>query len=143
MSEESELQFVDTNVLVYAHDLSAGEKHERASQIVKGLWESEGGCLSVQVLQEFYVITTLKIPKPLDSKLAVTIIRDLSHWRVFSPESDDVLSAIALHDQVGISFWDSMILWSAHKLGCTSVFTEDLNHNQMYKRVRVINPFIP
>ena len=43
MSEESELQFVDTNVLVYAHDLSAGEKHERASQIVKGLWESEGG----------------------------------------------------------------------------------------------------
>ena len=116
MSVESELQFVDTNVLVYAHDLSAGEKHERASLIMKNLWESEAGCLSIQVLQEFYVITTLKIPKPLDSELVQRIIRDISYWRVHSPDSDDVLSAIALHQLVGISFWDAMILRSAHFL---------------------------
>lgn len=143
MSVESEFQFVDTNVLVYAHDLSAGEKHKRASQIVKELWESEGGCLSIQVLQEFYVTVTHKVAKPLDAEFAGRIIRELSHWYIHSPEAADVLGAIELHQRAGISFWDGMILWSARKLGCTSILSEDLNPDQVYNGVRVINPFIP
>ena len=142
MSGESELQFVDTNVIVYAHDLSAGEKHERASQIIKELWESEGGCLSVQVLQEFYVTTTLKVARPMDPETAGRIIRELSHWHIHSPEAADVLGAIELHRRAGISFWDAMILWSARKLGCTSLLSEDLNPDQVYNGVRVLNPFI-
>ena len=55
-------QFVDTNVLVYAHDVTAGDKHSRARALVEELWDTREGCLSVQVLQEFFVTTTRKIP---------------------------------------------------------------------------------
>jgi predicted nucleic acid-binding protein len=53
--------FLDTNILVYAHDTTAGEKHILARELVTRLWHEEGGCLSVQVLQELYVILTRKV----------------------------------------------------------------------------------
>ena len=58
-------QFVDTNILVYAHDVTAGDKHSRARALIEELWGTRQGCLSVQVLQELFVTTTRKIPKPL------------------------------------------------------------------------------
>lgn len=63
MNEPRPLQFVDTNVLVYAHDISAGPKHVRAEQLVRDLWKSGARCLSVQVLQEFYVTITRKVTR--------------------------------------------------------------------------------
>jgi len=63
-------QFVDTNILVYAHDDSAGAKRDRARALVEQLWESRDGCLSVQVLQEFFVSVTRKIAKRLDAETA-------------------------------------------------------------------------
>src|ERR1019366_4238873 len=66
--------FVDTNILVYAHDETAGEKHHRARFLLAELWESGDGCLSVQVLQEFFVTVTRKVPKPLDALSAAAII---------------------------------------------------------------------
>ena len=141
MSEEIELQFVDTNILVYAHDLSAGEKYEKAGKIVKELWESKEGCMSVQVLQEFYVTATFRVAKPLSPETTASIIRELSHWNIHSPNAEDVLGAIDLHRRAGISFWDAMILWSAQELGCGSIFSENLNPNQLYNGVQVINPF--
>ncbi len=64
MSAADDLQFVDTNVLIYAHDQSAGEKHIRARQLLADLWEKQTGCLSIQVLQEFYVNITPKSCPP-------------------------------------------------------------------------------
>lgn len=55
MSEPRNQQFLDTNILIYAHDLSAGPKHTHARGPIQELWQSGEGCLSVQVLQEFYV----------------------------------------------------------------------------------------
>ena len=52
---------VDTNVLIYAHDRSAGSKHDQARLLLRGLWENRTGCLSIQVLQEFYVNVTRKV----------------------------------------------------------------------------------
>src|ERR1700722_12758184 len=74
------LQFVDTNVLVYAHDVTSGDKHSRARALVEELWDTRQVCLSVQVLQEFFVTTTRKIPKPLEALAAAQIIDDLAHW---------------------------------------------------------------
>ena len=62
MSEPRGLQFVDTNVLIYAHDVSAGQKHSGAQDLLRKLWQSGDGCLSIQVLQEFYVNVTQKDP---------------------------------------------------------------------------------
>lgn len=135
-------QFVDTNVLVYAHDVTAGAKHTRARALVEELWDTRQGCLSVQVLQEFFVTTTRKIPRPLEAPAAAQIIADLAHWHVHAPAVGDVLGAIDIHQRTGASFWDAMILRSAKELGCQVLHSEDLNAGQDYEGVEVRNPFL-
>lgn len=135
-------RFVDTNILVYAHDDSAGGKRDRARALVEHLWETREGCLSVQVLQEFFVTVTRKIVKPLDVETTRGIVADLSRWFVHAPAADDVLSAIGVHQRTGISFWDAMIVRSAAEIGCSVVYSEDLNAGQEYSGVRVENPFL-
>ena len=118
MSEPSHLQFIDTNILIYAHDRSAGDKHVRARDLLRGLWQSGEGCLSIQVLQEFYVNVTQKVAKPLAPAVASR-----------------------LQQRYQISFWDAMIVASAIQLRCQSIWSEDLNPGQDYGGVRVVNPF--
>jgi predicted nucleic acid-binding protein len=107
------------------------------------LWESRDGCLSVQVLQEFFVSVTRKIAKPLDAETAKEIIADLSRWHVHVPAADDVLGVIDIHQRTGISFWDAMIVRSAAQMGCTGLYSEDLNAGQEYSGVLAENPFRP
>jgi predicted nucleic acid-binding protein len=135
-------RFTDTNVLVYAHDVTAGDKHDRARALLAELWQTREGCLSVQVLQEFFVTTTRKIPKPLAAPAAAQIIADLAHWHVHAPAARDVLAAIDIHQRTGASFWDAMILRSAQELGCQTLYSEDLNSGQTYAGVQVSNPFL-
>jgi predicted nucleic acid-binding protein len=133
--------FLDTNILVYAYDRSAGHKHILAVQIVEGCWENENGCLSIQVLQEFFVTVTLKIATPLDHQTARQIVADLAHWHLQAPEASDLLQAIDLQQNYQLSFWDAMVVQSAASLGCKQLLSEDLNHGQVYGDVQVINPF--
>jgi predicted nucleic acid-binding protein len=133
--------FVDTNVVVYAYDESAGDKHTVARDLMEQLWASRTGCLSIQVLQEFFVTVTRKVPKPLDLTTASQVIGDLSSWRVHCPEPDDVLAAIDVHATTGTSFWDAMIVRSAAELGCDVLYSEDLNPGQRYGTVSALNPF--
>ncbi len=141
MSAHPGYQFVDTNVLVYAHDTSAGAKRDRAARLLEELWESRLGCLSIQVLQEFYVTITRKVARPLESSAAAQIIADLAVWRVHVPGVQDMLDAIGIQRRYGISFWDAMILQSALRSGCETVWSEDLNPDQVYDGVRAANPF--
>jgi predicted nucleic acid-binding protein len=141
MPEDSGLKFLDTNVLVYAHDVSAGSKFERALQLIDELWESEMGCLSIQVLQEFYVTITTKVKTPLDRETAIEIVSALSAWKVHSPDVNDVVAAIEIQKRYQISFWDAMIVCSASKLNCDILWSEDLNDGQVYDGVKVVNPF--
>ena len=136
-------RFVDTNILLYAHDNSAGTKRDQARALLEQLWESRQGCLSVQVLQEFFVNATRKIARPLSAETAKEIVADLSHWHMHVPAADDVLDAIGIHQRAGISFWDSMIVRSAAEMGCDVLYSEDLNPGQDYSGVRVENPFRP
>jgi len=142
MSADQSLVFVDTNVLVYAYDRAAGQKRERAHSLLDQLWTANSGCVSVQVLQEFYVTVTQKVQKPLSSHAAADIIRDLTFWRLHAPVADDILGAIDLHRRHKISFWDAMIIWSASQLGCATIWSEDLATNRTYDGVLVQNPFL-
>jgi predicted nucleic acid-binding protein len=141
MSADDSLVFVDTNVLVYAYDRTAGEKRSRAKSLIDTLWMDARGCISLQVLQEFYVTVTTKIPRPLKAEVAAEIVRDLSYWRLHAPVAEDVLGAIDLQQRQGISFWDAMNLWSAQQLDCETIWSEDLSQGQRYNGVRVVNPF--
>lgn len=104
MSVEASRQFADTNIIVYAHDETAGAKRERAKSLLEELWIARAGCLSVQVLQEVYVTLTARVPKPVAPGTAAAIVGDLSRWRVHVPGPDDVLGAIALHRRHRIGF---------------------------------------
>lgn len=141
MSENSNLQFVDTNILIYAHDLSAGHKNTRARDLIRELWQTGQGCVSVQVLQEFYVNVTRKVAQPLTPEIAAQILADLSVWHVHCPGVQDVLDAIALQARYQLSFWDAMIAVSAIQLGCSTIWSEDLNPGQAYSSVTVSSPF--
>ena len=136
-----ERQFVDTNVLVYAHDLSAGAKRERAQDLLTSLWASGEGCLSVQVLQEFYVTVTRKVARPLGLEAAAQVVADLGRWKTHAPQPQDVLEAIHLHGRTRISFWDAMILHSAAALDCRILWSEDLKPGRSAAGVVVENPF--
>lgn len=141
MSADPAREFLDANVLVYAFDTSAGRKQRDARAILERLWSTGTGCLSVQVLQEFFVTVTRKVPKPLPVAEATARIRELKTWKVFSPGTDDVLAAIELHAQSHIGFWDAMIVIAAAEAGCEVLWTEDLNDGQTLRGVRVRNPF--
>lgn len=143
MSAEAAREFVDANVLVYAYDASAGAKKVAAEQLLARLWASGGGCVSVQVLQEFFVTITAKVRAPLTAEAASDRIRELGAWKVFVPGVDDVVRAIALREKVTLSFWDAMVVHAAAELGCQVLWTEDLNDDQVIDGVRIRNPFLP
>ena len=141
MNDNLGRQFVDTNILVYAHDISAGIKHETARDLIIELWSSRQGCISLQVLQEFYVTIVQRVVKPIAPETASRIIADLGQWPLHLPDVKDVLEAIEIQQRYKLSFWDSLIICSAKKLGCDVIWTEDLNNGQRYEGVVVLNPF--
>lgn len=141
MSAEGSREFVDANVLVYALDVSAGSRHTTAAQLLERLWDQDTGCVSVQVLQEFFVTVTRKVAKPLSLDEATDRVREFTRWKVFAPTADDVLAAIGLHKQAQLNFWDAMIVHAAAESGCDLLWTEDLSDGQLLRGVRIRNPF--
>lgn len=135
-------EFVDTNILVYSYDRTAEGKFERARELMERLWDSGEGVLSTQVLEEFYVSVTKKIPQPLKLQKAREIVTDLGTWKVAVLEVLDVLKASVLSERYGLSFWDGLILAAARKEDAKIVWSEDFNHGQNYDGVTVRNPFV-
>lgn len=134
--------FLDTNIIVYAYDITAGAKHETAKDTLTDLWESGAGVISTQVLQEFFVTVTRKIPNPLDSAKAKEIVSDLLTWDVVVIDGAVITSAIELLPKFGYSFWDSLIIQAAIDSGAVTLLSEDLSHRQTIEGISIINPFI-
>jgi predicted nucleic acid-binding protein len=141
MSVETPLEFLDTNVVVYAHDTSAGEKRVQAIDLLRRVTADETARLSVQVLQEFFVAVTQKLPRSIPIADAVAIVTDLSGIPTQAPNAEDVLEAIDVHHRMHVSFWDAMVIRSAAQLRCSVLWSEDLSPGQSYDGVEVRNPF--
>lgn len=142
MSAKTAGEFVDANILVYAFDASAGTKRAKAEQLLERLWDAGTGCLSVQVLQEFFVTVTRKVAQPISIDEASERLHEFASWNIFAPTAQDVLAAVALHKQTQLSFWDAMVVYAASELGCEALWTEDLNDGQLLRGVRIRNPLI-
>lgn len=134
--------FLDTNILVYAFDSSADNKHKVAKQIMIDLWNSGRGMLSTQVLQEFYVTVTQKIPKPLDRNLAVQAIKDLLHWDVVVNDGNALIDAVDIQSRYKYSFWDAMIIQAAIRGGADLILSENLDSGSKIQGVILKNPFV-
>jgi predicted nucleic acid-binding protein len=133
--------FVDSNVLIYAHDLEAGSRRERAAECLRQLWETRAGCLSTQVLQEFYVTVTRKIPSPLPRSAAREIVRNYAAWVRSAITPATVVRASEISETWQLSFWDGMIVAAAEQDQAAELLTEDLQHGQTVAGVRILNPF--
>jgi predicted nucleic acid-binding protein len=132
--------FVDTNVLIYAHDTDANAKHLAAKTILRELWSDRKGALSPQVLQEFYVNVTKKIPNPLSKESARLVVSTYAIWCI-ETTSVEVLNAFRIEDESRIGFWDALIVASALKSGANRILSEDLNAGQTIAGIRIENPF--
>jgi len=133
--------FVDTNVLVYARDRNADDKQRRAAEWLEHLWDERRGALSVQVLQEYYVVVTSKLEPGLDVETARDDVRDLRSWDPLPIDAPLAEEAWSIEDRFGFSWWDSLIVAGAQRLGCDILLTEDLRHEQTLGDVEVVDPF--
>lgn len=140
MNSTSDKTFVDTNVLIYAHNLDAGVKHEIARRVLDELWHERRGVLSAQVLQEFYVNVTRKIAAPLGRNSARLIVEAYGAWCVETTLTE-IAAAFRIEDEARISFWDALIVSSAVKAGARRILSEDLNAGQRIAGVLIENPF--
>jgi predicted nucleic acid-binding protein len=134
--------FVDTNVLVYAHDEEGDWKRERALKCLAELWDNGGGRLSTQVLQEFIHSITQRVAKPMARGAAREIVRAYASW-VKSPITPaTVLRGSEIAETWQTSFWDGMILAAAEQDGVAELLSEDLNAGQIIAGIRIRNPFL-
>jgi len=131
--------FVDSDVLIYAVDDGNPKKHEAARLWYAELWKSRRGRVSFQVLQEFYVNATRKVPTAIDSVRAE--IRNLLVWQPTAINADILEGSWKIQDRYHISFWDAMIVSAAKAASCRHLLTEDLQAGQEIDGVLVVNPF--
>ncbi len=134
--------FVDTNILIYAHDRSSGIKHQRARHTIERLWESGQGVLSTQVLQELCVNLRRKVARPVSLEELRKLVRDYMSWEIVVNTSDAVLQALEIQERHKTSFWDALILQAAEQSGAAVLYSEDLAASQNYGSVQVVNPLI-
>ena len=140
MTRVSDKIFVDTNILIYAHDVDAGIKHDIAKRLLGELWGERTGVLSMQVLQEFYVNVTRKIATPLPKEAARLVVNTYSIWCTETTPAE-IAHAFRIEDESRIGFWDALIVASAAKAGAARILSEDLNPGQLLAGLRVENPF--
>jgi predicted nucleic acid-binding protein len=132
--------FIDTNVLIYAHDVDAIAKHDVAKALLRQLWSERAGVLSMQVLQEFYVNVTRKIALPLPRDLARTVVSTYEPWCTETTPAE-ISAAFRIEDESRIGFWDALIVSSAVKGGAARILSEDLNAGQQIAGILIENPF--
>jgi predicted nucleic acid-binding protein len=136
----SDKAFVDTNILVYAHDRAGGERHRLARTLIERLWEDRTGVLSTQVIQEFYVNVRRKAQRPIGATEARQLVEDYLSWTVVVNDADAIRQALVLEKRYRLGFWDALIVQAANTAGAAVLYSEDLAHGQVYGTVELVNP---
>jgi predicted nucleic acid-binding protein len=133
--------FIDTNVLVYAHDRSETRKQPVAQALLDALWRDRTGVVSSQVLQEFYVVVTRKFDPPMRQAAAREIVALYGEWPVVRPDLALMVAASKLEERHAFSFWDALVVEAARRGGATRLLTEDLQAGRRIGEIRIENPF--
>ncbi len=134
--------FVDTNLLVYAYDSSAGKKWKTSLEVLSLLWTHRTGVISTQVIQELFVSLTQKVKNPIRPEMAKEIISDLVQWPLVVNDGKNILRAIDLQIKYHLSFWDSLILQAAITSKSEFLLSEDFQDGQVIESVTIVNPFL-
>lgn len=135
------LTFVDTNVLVYAHDRSDARKQRIAQGHLRELWRTRSGVLSTQVLQEFYAVATRRCDPPMSRAEAREIVVLYATWRLIAIDTPMIVSASELEEAHTLSFWDALIVEGARRAGAARLLTEDMQDGREIEGLRIEDPF--
>jgi len=137
----TETVFVDTNVLVYARDRTEEEKQARAAEWMATLWDTRRGRLSIQVLQEYYVIATRKLDPPRTAHDAREDVLSLVAWSPVMTDLALLEEGWTIQDRFGLSWWDALVLAAAARSGSRWLLSEDFQDGQKLFGVTVVDPF--
>lgn len=133
---------LDTNVLVYLFDGDSPDKRKRA----RGLFQAHAGAgdilLSTQVLQEFYVVVTRKLARPLDAAAAAEAVENFAELPMANVDSRLILSAIHRSRGSQLSFWDALVVQAAVEGNASTLYSEDMQRGQTSDGLNVVNPFL-
>ena len=134
-------RFVDTNILLYAKDASEKEKQPVAEALIRELWETRSACISVQVLNEYYVNVTQKQKPGLTRAEAWGDVEALQAWEQIPIRFPLLVRGYHVQARYHLSWWDSLIVAAAVEANCKEILSEDLSSEQVYEGIPVINPF--
>ena len=132
-------EFLDTSVLIYAHDGRDPRKQTCARELIRRLLRERRGVLSLQVLQEFFAAATRKLG--MSSEDARRRILQYSRFDVVTLGVPDLVAAIDLHRLHGLSLWDALIVRAALNGACTTLHTEDMQSGRIVETIAFRDPF--
>ena len=133
--------FFDTNVLVCLFDADSPDKRKKVRSLFQKHVEAGDILLSTQVLQEFYVVVTRKLARPLDAAVAAEAVSSFAELPLVQIDSELIVSAIHRSRNNQLSFWDALIVQAAIEGHASTLYSEDMQHGQMLDGLRVIDPF--
>lgn len=137
-------KIIDTNILVYAYDVSEGKKHRTSRDLLMQIWKEGGGVVCLQNLMEFLVVVTSKVERPIKVIEARAIIEDFlksEKWRIIDRDADTFLKGVNLVSEYGIHLWDAVIVACMRENNITEIVTENRKDFEKIPYIRVTVPF--
>jgi predicted nucleic acid-binding protein len=139
-AKAAEMNFIDTNLIVYANDRRDATKQAQALDLIRREIREGTGVISIQVLQEYANTALNKLNQ--EAGIVLRQLALLETLTIVQPDPAMVRRAVELKLLFQLSFWDASILASAESAGCQQLFSEDLNTGQAFGSIRVVNPFM-
>ena len=136
--------FLDTNIFVYSFDRSAATKAKRSDELVAQAITTRKGAISFQVVQEFFRIALQKFKKPMTSAEAEQYFSSTLRPLLTVHSSPSLyLEALGIHEKYRLSWYDAVVVAAAIEAECAILYSEDLQHQQRFGTLQVLNPFAP
>ncbi|MBI2088089.1 MAG: PIN domain-containing protein [Deltaproteobacteria bacterium] len=139
-----ENRLIDTNVLVYAYDVSEKARRRAARSLLGEVWDQGGGVVTLQNLSEFFVVVTEKVEQPITVSEARTVISDIlrsSRWLVIDRQARTMMKAIEFVEITGVPYWDALIAACLLEHGIHTIITENERDFRRIPGITVVNPF--
>jgi predicted nucleic acid-binding protein len=140
----AENRLIDTNVLVYAYDVSEKVKRRVARSLLDEVWDQGGGVVTLQNLSEFFVVVTAKVEQPITVSNATAIISDIlrsSRWLVIDRQARTMMRAMELVQSTGAPYWDALIAACMLEHEVYAIVTENERDFRRISGITVVNPF--
>jgi predicted nucleic acid-binding protein len=134
--------FVDTSVLLFSEDGARPAEREQVLAWLRMLWSTRTGRVSVQVLNDFYLLATRQVGPAMPQGDVRAEVRRYQHWRPWQTDQATVESAWSLESRFGLPFADALVVASAKAQGCTRLLSLALPHDAAYDSVQVLNPLV-